>query len=178
MSAVAGIARAAVGSAVSSVLGSKSGLTADQSRRVDEVQKNLDAALGGDVSAAKWILNVRFHAIQFSKNLAEKAWAKISSDRPDIAAAASEGYVASSDQSQDPSIRQRIGQELTALRKRIQADIANTANQVLSQTGPAAAGAIDPGHSYSALPFSSSQLVAGVAVVVAIALAWFFTRKR
>jgi hypothetical protein len=157
---------------------SSSGLTADQTRRTNEMQNWYNLASGGDVATAGVILKTRFHATAYSKNLADQAWSALLVSNPQVAQAALQQFPQTDPANTDPGVMSRVKSELDSLVAKLRSDVATSVQRVGAGAATGAATSIDPKTGRVTLPLSSSAIWVVVLVALALGAVYFLAKKR
>jgi hypothetical protein len=150
-------------------------------KRAEAARQALERAVGGDLASAQYMLAQRFgSATAYGKQQFEIAWAALVERNPAIAAEALKLRVETSTAQDQPGVRERLGNELERLWARIRTAAGDTAQRIGTGLTGGAAEAIDPKGSPArlGLPLTSSQLYMAGAILVAIVVVWYFSKKR
>jgi len=181
LAAKAAGAASAASSAYSSLTGTGSPNKTDLNSRKPKAEASLRAALAGSLSSAQEILRLRFNsATPYGRSVYEQAWQQLQQQNPGIATEALKTHreVVAQDK---PSVRDQLGDELERLWKNLRVEAGDTAQRVLTGSGPAAKDAIagyDDGTASLIPGISKNQLMyAGLALLLLVAALWWFRRK-
>jgi len=167
----------AVLSGAASVFGAVTGLNSGQRKRTADAQRDLAAALSGDLNAAKSLYSgvIDPGVVQFSKDLCNKAWAVIQQQRPDIA----KQVLAQMGGSSTPLVFMSTGmspvvspvqQVVNTTLGQIQAALATGAQQLGAGATTAVANKIGGNNNAVTVPLSKNTLYLLAAVAVGIIL--------